>query len=157
LLFVGRLAPEKRVGEIIEAVSELEYRLRIAGTGPLGETLERESPPNVELLGFVSEEEKLELLAECEAVVFNSDREPFGIVPTEASASGKPVVGVRDGFTRYQIEDGVNGVLFDRGKGNMKQSIEKVYNRQWDPETIQKTAKKYDISKFEADWKLLMS
>jgi len=32
-----------------------------------------------------------------------------GLKPIEAFASGTPVIGVRDGFTQYQIVNGVNG------------------------------------------------
>jgi len=37
-------------------------------------------------------------------------------VPVEAMAAGTPVVGVDEGFTRYQIQDGKNGQLWTRGE-----------------------------------------
>jgi len=45
----------------------------------------------VEVLGFVSEKEKIDLLAHCKAVIYPCIAEDFGIVTIEAFASGKPV------------------------------------------------------------------
>jgi len=66
--------------------------------------------------GFVSEQRKRELLASAKAVLFSALNEDFGMVPVEALAAGTPVIGVDDGFTRFQIADGKNGMLFKRGE-----------------------------------------
>lgn len=150
LLFVGRLEPHKGVGELVEAISGTDYMLKIAGTGSCIKSLRKRSGRNIELLGFVSESEKRELLANCDALLFNSDHEDFGIVPVEALASGKPVVGVNEGFTKHQIEDSVNGVLFDRGE--VLEAVKRMYKHDWNPKTIQQTAARYDITEFRKRW-----
>lgn len=153
LLYVGRLSPSKGVAEIVDAVSGTDYRLKIAGTGPLESEIKRRAGPNVDVLGFVSEERKRELLANCDAVVFNSDREAFGIVPIEAFASGKPVVGINEGFTKHQIEDGETGILFDRGAGELRDAIEEMYDHEWDYERLQQAATRYDVGRFREAWR----
>lgn len=155
LLYIGRLTAAKRVHEIVDVLSDTDYRLKIAGTGPLEERLDRHAGDNVEVLGFVSEEEKRDLLARCDGLVFNSDREAFGIVPVEAFASGKPVVGINEGFTRYQIQSGVNGVPFDRG--GLRRGVARLYEQDWDPDAIRETATRYDVSSFRRRWHELLS
>jgi glycosyltransferase involved in cell wall biosynthesis len=145
LLYVGRLTAAKRILEIVEALSGTDYRLKVAGTGPQENAVRKAADRNVEILGYVSDDYKRELLANCDALVFNSDREAFGIVPVEAMASGKPVVGIDEGFTQYQIRDGENGVLFSRGPENLIAAIEQMYEAEWDPEEIQQNAKRYDV------------
>jgi glycosyltransferase involved in cell wall biosynthesis len=156
LLYLGRLEPHKRVGEIVDAVTGTEYDLRIAGAGSTEEELRERAGDNVDFLGFVTEERKRELLARCDALLFNSEHEDFGIVPVEAMASGNPVVGVAEGFTKYQIEDGVNGVLFERGVENMRKAIDRVYSQEWDSKRIQTSADRYGMERFENQWRSLV-
>ncbi|UPV98943.1 glycosyltransferase [Halorussus gelatinilyticus] len=157
LLYLGRITPAKGIKQIISAVSDSDYLLKVAGSGPLENPLRRSSGDNIEFLGFVSEEKKHELLATCDGLIFNSKHEDFGIVPIEAFASGKPVIGVNEGFTKFQIEDGKNGILYDRGVENLQQGIQEMYTKDWDINQIQSSVKPYSIEKFENDWKRLIS
>jgi glycosyltransferase involved in cell wall biosynthesis len=114
-LHLGRLAGHKRVDEVIEAWHEIDAPLVVAGDGPERDALEAEAPANVEFRGFVDEAEKRRLMSAARALVYPPANEDFGMVPIEALAAGTPVIGVRDGFTRFQIRDGDCGVLWDRG------------------------------------------
>lgn len=154
LLYVGRLAPQKRVREIVETLSDTEYDLKVVGTGPLESELRTIAGPNVDLLGYVDEARKRRLLARCDALVFNSDDEAFGIVPVEAFASGKPVIGVDDGYTRFQIDPDHNGVLFERG--GLLEAVEHCSSREWDADAIVDSAQQYDAARFRARWQGLL-
>jgi len=156
LLYLGRLEPHKRVGELVDAVSGTDYQLRIAGSGSMEDELRSRASENVRFLGFVSEERKRELLAACDALLFNSEHEDFGIVPIESLASGNPVVGVHEGFTKYQIDDGVNGISFKRGVKNVRTAINRMYEQDWDSEHIRETAEAYGMERFEQQWQDLM-
>ena len=156
LLYLGRLDSHKRVDELIRAVSNTTYELHIVGTGPLEGDLRSISPENVVHHGFVSENEKRRYLAECDALLFNSEDEDFGIVPIEALASGKPVIGINEGFTRYQIEEGINGILFNRGIENIRNSIDQMYSQSWNNDKIKTTAKKYGLKNFKNQWQQLI-
>lgn len=156
LLYLGRLEPHKRVGELVDAVSRTDYELYVAGSGSTEKDLRSRAGSNVSFLGFVSEERKRELLAECDALLFNSEHEDFGIVPVEALASGNPVVGVNEGFTKYQIDEGVNGVLFERGVENVRDAIDRMYDQSWNVDEIQKTAERYGMDRFESQWRSLI-
>jgi alpha-1,6-mannosyltransferase len=108
LLYAGRLSPEKNLSllpktmERLHADSAFDYRMLIAGSGPLDGWLrsagENASPGRILLLGQMNSHEHLaELYANCDVLVHPNPREPFGIVPLEAMASGLPVVAPRAG------------------------------------------------------------
>ena len=118
LLYVGRLSPEKNIDvlvdmmEILVADSFAEYHLLFAGDGPraawLKEIAGQKSPGRIHLLGHIANRQELaDLYANCDALVHPNPREPFGIAPLEAMASGLPVVAPRAG-----------GVLSYAGEGN---------------------------------------
>ncbi|MFB6119060.1 glycosyltransferase [Halosegnis sp.] len=157
LLSLGRLEPGKRVQDVVKVVNNTDYQLKIAGTGSAEADVRAAAGPNVDVLGYVSEADKYRLLAECDAVVFNAEQEDFGIVPVEAFASGKPVVGVAEGFTPYQIEPGVNGVLYERGADNLRAALDRLSNQEWGAETIQETAMQFDTSSTLEQWRALLA
>lgn len=112
-LTYNRLYRHKRTREIVEAFEYLpDRRLVVGGAGPERDTLESVAPENVDIRGYLSEAEKRDLLSAASGLIYNPINEDFGIIPIEAFASGTPVIGVRDGFTKYQIRDGENGVLY---------------------------------------------
>lgn len=92
VLFVGRLAAEKRIDTIVRAAEELpELSFRIVGDGPLHGDVEAAADrlPNLSRRGWV---ERLEVLAEvdaCDALVLPSRHETFGSVALEAMLRGR--------------------------------------------------------------------
>ena len=113
LLYVGRISPEKNISLLLDMMENLqgqpraEYRLLIVGKGPLAnwleETAERRVPGRVHLLGHLADRERLaDIFANCDALIHPNPREPFGIAPLEAMASGLPVVApVSGGVLSY--------------------------------------------------------
>ena len=104
-LSVNRLYPEKRVELQIEAFRRLpEEKLLIAGGYTEGDhasayvqKIMRDLPPNVTILGEVSEEKLIDLYSRCRALLCTAVDEDFGLTPLEAMASGKLVVAVDEG------------------------------------------------------------
>ena len=108
LLYAGRISPEKNIGllpelmMILSADARNDYRLLIAGSGPKAAWLSSEFHKNangkVRLVGHLTNKDKLaNLFANCDAFVHPNPREPFGIAPLEAMASGLPVVAPNAG------------------------------------------------------------
>lgn len=109
ILYVGRLEGRKGLRYLLMAYQLLaqdlpDVRLVIAGNGPERRRLEFMAQeldlPNVEFLGYISEEQKVELLASsdlfCSPAVYG---ESFGIVLLEAMASGLvTVAGNNSGY-----------------------------------------------------------
>lgn len=114
-LALSRLIPAKRFDEIIQGANDTGIQLKVAGRGPDRDRLETLAGDTIEFLGYVSEERKQELLSEAKSLIYAPQNEDFGIVPIESMASGTPVIGVNEGFTAWQIIDGENGILFERG------------------------------------------
>ena len=104
IVFLGRLVERKGCAYLLRALTLLaaypdvpDYQVTIAGKGPLRERLQtyvtRAKLPNVQFIGFVSEEDKPQLLASADIAVFPSTGgESFGIVLIEAMAAGSRVV-----------------------------------------------------------------
>lgn len=114
-LYLGRLASAKQVDAVVRAFDGLDAALVVAGEGAERDRLEAMAGENVRFEGFVSEQRKRELYSQARALIYPPLNEDFGMVPIEALAAGTPVLGVRDGFTRFQIQDGGCGLLWDRG------------------------------------------
>lgn len=96
----GRLHAWKRVDLIIRAIkySRLPLKFLIAGDGPAEADLRElaDGDPRIEFLGRVSDQQLIELYANCLAVPFVPVREDYGYITIEAFASGKPVVTCTD-------------------------------------------------------------
>ncbi|MGC8562555.1 MAG: glycosyltransferase [Thermoplasmata archaeon] len=116
--FVGRLTRDKGVMEVLGAASELpDKKFKIAGTGPLKGTVMDYSQKykNIEYLGYVTEEEKIELLRDAKILVTPSRAETFGVVFIEAMASGTPVIGSSDTREIGILRDNFNGWFVSYG------------------------------------------
>ncbi len=90
-LVVSALVPYKKIDIAVDAFNELKLPLKIVGDGPLRKRLEKMAQPNIEFLGWISDETLPRLYASCQALIFPGE-EDLGIVPLEAQASGRPVI-----------------------------------------------------------------
>lgn len=127
-LHLGRLDAEKGVESVVTAFAGTDHELVLAGGK--GDVADRVLPrinsaPNIDYRGFVSETEKIDLLATCRALVFNGRNEDFGIVPVEANASGKACIVRNEGFPGLFVDDGVNGYLHDGTSDGIIDAIER--------------------------------
>jgi glycosyltransferase involved in cell wall biosynthesis/O-antigen/teichoic acid export membrane protein len=106
MVFVGRLASNKRPDDVLAAFRSVRRRLADAqlwmvGTGPLEEELRRRAPEGVTFFGRLSEGDKVDRLARAHALVVTSVREGWGLNVSEAAQVGTPAVaydvaGLRD-------------------------------------------------------------
>lgn len=121
LLFLGRMSPDKGAHRAIAAARASGGRILLAAK--MREIAEHEyfkrevEPllgPDVEYLGEVPHEEKLELLREARALLFPIRwNEPFGLVMLEALASGTPVIAYPEGAAPEVVQHGKTGFLVD--------------------------------------------
>lgn len=98
LLYVGRMAREKKVELLLEAFPEIQSRtkrrvgLLMVGGGPALDFLRARAPEGVTFVGYKSGLELAAHYASADVFVFPSDTETFGQVVSEAHASGLPAV-----------------------------------------------------------------
>jgi len=112
LLYVGRLVPYKRVEDVIMLAKVLQRHVKIMGRGPekyTNKLIELVKKYNVdcEFTGFVSKEEKIDIMKKAYILVLPSIREGWGLVITESANLGTP-----------SLVYSVNGVVdaVDRGR-----------------------------------------
>ncbi|WP_423997272.1 glycosyltransferase [Halorubrum trapanicum] len=149
-LTYSRLIPEKRIGAIVDAFSELDARLVVGGAGRERDDLESRAPENVNLVGYMNESEKKRRLGEAKALVFNAMNEDFGMIPVEAFASGTPVLGVAEGYTKYQVRDGENGYTHNPDPASIRESLARFEQEgvAWSPAQIEAYAQRYSAAAF---------
>lgn len=149
-LTYSRLIPEKRIGAIVDAFSELDARLVVGGAGKERDALESHAPENVTFVGYMDETEKKRRLGEAKALVFNAMNEDFGMIPVEAFASGTPVLGVAEGYTKYQVRDGENGYTHNPDPASIRESIARFEQEgvAWSPAQIETYAQRYSATAF---------
>jgi glycosyltransferase involved in cell wall biosynthesis len=111
-LYIGRLAPEKGIRQLVEAWRTVPAPLLVVGDGPEAKRLQSSLPPNVELRPPVPPDEIPGLLASARALVFPTvayEGAPRAIL--EAFAVGVPVVARAVGAVPELVEEGVSGLL----------------------------------------------
>lgn len=117
LLYAGRLANEKRLETLADAMNGLAgVRLVFVGDGPARLDLEqRLKGKPVTFVGYLRGEQLATAYAGADLFVFPSDTETFGQVIQEAMASGLPAVAARAGGALDLVREGVTGALFTPG------------------------------------------
>ena len=122
LFAVSRLAPLKRMGLVLEALTQpaaRHVRLVLAGEGEERPALEAAIGrlglgDRVVLAGRLDEAALVDHLARCRGVVFAPFDEDYGFVTAEAFASAKPVITARDsGGPAELVRDGQSGLIVD--------------------------------------------
>jgi glycosyltransferase involved in cell wall biosynthesis len=119
LAFLGRICPEKRPDLAIEVARRVGVPLKLAAKvddvdrayfdGVIKPLL---SPPDIEYIGEINENEKSEFLGGALALLFTIDwPEPFGLVMIESLACGTPVIARPCGSVQEIIRDGVTGFV----------------------------------------------
>jgi glycosyltransferase involved in cell wall biosynthesis len=116
---VSRLDRIKRLDGLVRAMAHTrsDVRCRIAGTGPMEPELRRLASrlgvaDRVEFLGYVDDDQLIDLYANCFAVYYAPYDEDYGYVTLEAFKSHKPVLTAPDsGGVLEFVEDGENGFV----------------------------------------------
>ena len=99
---------------------------------------------NVELKGFVSDKELIDLYANCLAVVYVPINEDLGYAPQEAATSGKAVIGSNEGGLKETVMNGETGFLIDDvSPEKIAEKIDFFANNPEMAEKMGKNGKKY--------------
>lgn len=169
ILYIGRLEGRKGVKYLLQAYQLLsqgveDVQLIIAGDGPNREKLELLAEdlklPNVSFLGYISQELKVELLAQadiyCSPAIYG---ESFGIVLLEAMATGTVIVaGNNSGYSDVMQELGALSVVNPhdavefarRLKLLLENEVLRSVWQQWAAEYVQQFSYEHIVDKYEA-------
>jgi glycosyltransferase involved in cell wall biosynthesis len=118
-LFIGRLSPEKGVGQLLEAwriLDRKDKQLVIVGEGPelpaLQAFAQKNQLSNVVFTGFLPANAQAEVWANAAfSVVPSIWEEPFGMVVLESWANARPVIAHQIGALPELVTPGETGLL----------------------------------------------
>lgn len=136
VLFAGRLAPEKNLPALEEAIRarpELEFVL--AGDGPLRPELERlaERCGNLRLTGWLGRQALREEMDAADLLVLPSHQETFGTVALEAMARGRPALVAESAGIHHWPELAEALFRFENGQtlSNALRALEALPAEEW--------------------------
>lgn len=165
ILFVGRLAEEKKIDVLIKIFSYAKKELpnlvlTIAGDGPVMDKLKKLTKRlNIEssviFLGMVPQDKLSQIYQSSDIFVITSTAENQALVVLEAMASGLPIVGVKKHGLIDVIDNSISGYLVKPGDiSSFASYITKLINDQKLRERLGKNSRKkaenYDIQKVTA-------
>ena len=124
LLYVGRLDPEKRIEEILQAVAvalkKVDFYFVVVGKGARKSALENLAielgiKDRVIFTGFVPDKDLPYFYKFSQCFIIASRAELLSLVTLQAMASGLPVIAVNAGALGELVQDTINGYLFNPG------------------------------------------
>ena len=107
-LIVGQAMEENYLEQLKAKVSSLEIEDRVIFTG-----FSKEVHEHIKL---------------CDVTVLATPKETFGLVVIESMANGIPVIAVNNGGPLEIIEEGVDGLFFDRSVEDLEKKIKLFYH-----------------------------
>ncbi|MBR3319288.1 glycosyltransferase [Candidatus Saccharibacteria bacterium] len=141
----------KRLDLAVKACLRLGVPLTIIGEGPEHKNLVKLANGS-KLITFVPLADQPTIkryLEQSEGFIFPS-LEPFGIAPVEALACGCPVIAYGKGGALDYVEDGKNGVLFDRQSiGSLCRAIQHFQTLKFDDDKVRKSALPFSEKNFQ--------
>lgn len=165
LLYVGRLAPEKGVRYLLDALqiaqkNDISVTLAIAGTGSEEKALKAQAKnlgisKNVTFLGWVPHAEYPKIFAKNDVFVGpsiiadNGWQEAFGLVFAESLALNTPVIATKTGGIPDIVTNGKNGILVpERDAKALAEAIKKLAGDHKYLEKLAKNSRAAVIKKF---------
>lgn len=134
IAYFGRLKKYKSVEQLFFAFAKFQKKyqnsqLEILGKGDYQEYLKELSvklgiAQKTIFYGFVTEEDKVKILAEVDVVVNTSQKEGWGITNIEANACGTPVISANVPGLKDSVKLGESGFLYEYG--NIDDLFEKL-------------------------------
>lgn len=146
-IYIGRLSPEKNVEFMMDAFKNVPYELLLIGDGVLRKQLEIHQRENIKFLGYINNEEVLNILASGDCFILPSLSEPWGLVVEEALISGIPVIVSNHVGCHGDIVNNRNGIVFD--VNNQQSLIDSLISMDLNYEQFASGAREYDANKME--------
>ncbi len=154
LIFIGRIAPEKNLEALFEAIRPLNVRLRIIGEGRLRPFLQQKYADMESKLiweGGVPNSELPAYINEARVFVLPSMYEGHPKALIEAMACSVPVIGCDSPGIRQIIDNGSNGLLCASAPDGLRNAINRVLDDQKFAEMISINARKFVVKNYSLE------
>lgn len=145
LIGIGRHHGEKRWPMVVDAVERagehLPVGLMLLGTGPESQRIEKRiaGSPHIKMFRPVYERSELaRIMASCDALIHGSETEPFGLVASEAMASGLPLIVPETGGCAEAADPLTSERFRARDAADAALAIERLFARE--PAILRKAA-----------------
>ncbi len=152
-IITSRQVNWKRIDLAVKACMKLGRKILVVGEGPEHNNLVKMSNGSkwVEFLPLQGKRELAKLLAGAKGYLFPS-LEPFGIAPVEALAAGCPVIAFGKGGACDYINEGVDGILFDKQTvKSLTDAILRFEKMKFDRDRVVKMAEKFSVDRFDKE------
>jgi len=147
-LVLGRQVPQKRQDLAVQACTELNVPLLVAGNGPENARLQKLAGPSVTFDTNVPDETREQYMANCQAFIFTGE-DDFGITPVEAMASGTPVIAYKAGGALDYIVPGQTGEFFsEQTVESLKVALQNFDSSKYNSNDIKTAAQRFSIAEF---------
>ncbi len=133
LCFVGRLAEQKNLHNLIEALSGLDTHLHLYGEGPLEDELRmlvKDRSVKATFHGRVPNEQLPEAMQRCEVFILPSLYEGHPKVLLEAMACGMPAIGTDVNGIAGVITHEKDGLLATTDSASLREAIEQLFDNE---------------------------
>jgi len=161
-LTVGRLFTEKRIDLIIKAFLKMpDKKLIIVGDGPEKSKFNKliKNSENIKLFTKITDSKLKELYTKCIAVIFMAKDEDYGLVPIEASASGKICIAANEGGCIETVINNKTGYLITPHISEIQATVSKLKNstlRSMKGDCI-KNARRFNAETSFRNWDMVIS
>jgi glycosyltransferase involved in cell wall biosynthesis len=138
--------PNKRGDFLLECASKIGFNLKILGTGSMKKKLKRKyrKYENIEILDWVSEEEKWKLISNARGMIV-AGIEDFGIFSIEALSAGTPIIAYKGGGSLEIVNENISGLFFNRWDlVEFKRVFNSFERKQWHYIDIQRESKAFN-------------
>ena len=152
-IVTSRQVTWKRLDLAVKACLEVDRPLVVVGEGPEHGKLVKLAGGSdlIKFLPLQKKPELAKLLAGARGYLFPS-LEPFGIAPIEALAAGCPVIAFGEGGAVDYVEDGKNGVLFEKQNAtSLGNAIVRFEGMKLAKNEIVKSAEKFKTARFNTE------
>jgi len=127
LLYIGRLSSEKGISELVGFFknNQTDLNLKIIGDGQLYNELKNECSQlkNVELLGFLNQDEILDYIYQSDTIIIPSHEESGPLVGLEAMVSARLVISTNVGAMPDRLSGCKNQFWFDINNLNTLENL----------------------------------
>jgi glycosyltransferase involved in cell wall biosynthesis len=158
-LFVGRLLPHKRPEIPLRVFSKIRNEnLLVVGDGPLMNLVKIYSKKFKNIFYIrgvdITDKELRKIYSKSRAVIYLTEKEPFGLVPVEANSLGTPAIVSNEGGLPETIINKKTGlVLYPPYERNLSKIIRNFENYNFSQKECIKHARKFDSKKFLKNFK----